>query len=221
MGRVFQRGDSLNVQTELVDVPKVSQLWGAQYNRKLADILTVQEEIATEISDKPRLRLTGAEKRRLTKRYTENTEAYQLYLKGLYYRNRMTEGAFNRGIQYLTQAIEKDPGFAPAHAGLAACYAGLSNLGYLAPKDTFPKAKSAARTALELDENLAEAHAVLANAAFYYFGNLHMVVPHLRRSYLLTCIPGLTAGAIHCRPSGFESSAALLNVAMYIIRYEP
>ncbi len=99
MGKVVQRGDSLNVQAELVDTEKVSQLWGAQYNRKLADIQIVQEEITAEISDKLRLRLTGQEQKLLTKRPTENAEAYQLYLKGLYYWNKRTEEAYKRGIQ--------------------------------------------------------------------------------------------------------------------------
>jgi TolB-like protein/Tfp pilus assembly protein PilF len=171
MGRVVQRGDSLNIQTELVDVQKVSQLWGDHYNRKLADILTVQEEIATEISDKLRLRLTGATQKLLTKRYTENTEAYQLYMKGRYFWNRKTEGAFSKGIQCFNQAIEKDPGFALAYAGLADCYNGLGNLGYLAPKDVFPKAKEAATKALKLDDSLAEAHASLAYAVFAYDWN--------------------------------------------------
>jgi hypothetical protein len=155
MGRIVQRGDSLNVQTELVDVLKVSELWGAQYNRKLADILTVQEEIATEISDKLRLRLTGTEQKLLTKRYTANTEAYQLYLEGRYYWNRKTEAAFNRGIQCFNQAIDKDPGFALAYAGLADSYNNLGSLGYLAPRDVYPKAKAAATKALQLDDNLA------------------------------------------------------------------
>jgi TolB-like protein/Tfp pilus assembly protein PilF len=186
MGRVFQRGDSLNVQTELVDVQRVSQLWGAQYNRKLADIQTVQEEIATEISDKLRLRLTGAEQKRLTKRYTENTEAYQLYLKGQYYGNRMTEGAFGRAIQCFNQAIEKDPGFALAYAGLATLYNGLSSLGYLSPKDTFPQAKAAAIKALALDESLAEAHAVLAVAALAYDWNWQEAEKEFKRAIALS-----------------------------------
>jgi serine/threonine-protein kinase len=185
MGRVIQRGDSLNIQTELVDVLNVSQLWGAQYNRKLADVQAVQEEIATEISDKLRLRLTGAERKLLTKRYTENTEAYQLYLKGQYYVNKMTEAALGRAIQCFNQAIEVDPGFALAHAGLANLYAGLSNLGYLAPRDTFPKAKSAAQEALALDDSLAEAHAVLAFAAVFYDWNWQDAEKEFKRAIAL------------------------------------
>jgi eukaryotic-like serine/threonine-protein kinase len=166
MGRVIQRGDSLNVQTELVDVPKESQLWGAQYNRKLADILAVQEEITTEISDKLRLRLTGSAQKLLTKRYTENTEAYQLYLKGRYYWNQTTEEGFKRGIQYFNQAIEGDPGFVFAYVGLAESYSALGTLGYLAPSEAFPQAKAAATKALKLDANLAEVHNSLALVAY-------------------------------------------------------
>jgi TolB-like protein/Tfp pilus assembly protein PilF len=186
MGRVFQRGDILNVQTELVDVLKVSQLWGDQYNRKLADIQVVQEEIAAEISDRLRLRLTGAEQKLLTKRYTENPEAYQLYLKGRYYWNRKTEEAFNRGIQCFKQAIDKDPGFALAWAGLADCYNNLGSLGYLAPRDVFPKAKEAATKALELDENLAEAHTSLAVAAMCYGWNWQEAEKEFRRAVKLS-----------------------------------
>jgi Flp pilus assembly protein TadD len=171
MGRLVQQGDNLNVQTELVDVLKESQLWGAQYNRKLTDLLNVQDEIATEISDKLRLRLTGATQRLLAKRCTENTEAYPLYLKGLYFWNQRTEEGFRRGIQYFNQAIEGDPGFALAHVGLADCNNMLGSYGCLAPKDAFPQAKAAAIKALKLDENLAEAHTSLAWAASRYDWN--------------------------------------------------
>jgi len=171
MGRVVQRGESLNVQTELVDVLKDSQLWGAQYNRKLADIQAVQEEIATEISEKLRLRLTGADQKLLTRRYTENTEAYQLYLKGRYYWSQRTEEGYKKGIQCFNQAIEGDPSFALAYAGLADCYNTIGALSYLAPRDAFPQAKAAATKAVRLDENLAEAYTSLAYAAYRYDWN--------------------------------------------------
>ena len=168
MGRIVQRGNDLNVQAELVDVAKESQLWGAQYNRKLADILTVQEEIATEISDKLRLRLTGAEQKRLNKRYTENAEAYKLYIKGRHYWNQRTAEGLKKGIQFFNQAIEQDPDFALPYAGLADCYNMFGVFSFLAPRDSFPVAKAKARKALELDENLAGAHATLAYVAFLY-----------------------------------------------------
>lgn len=99
-GRVVQRGESLSIRAELIDVRSNRALWGEQYNRKLQDILAVQEEISTEISDKLRFRLTGEERKRLTKRYTQNTEAYQLYLRGRYHWNKKTEEGFKKGIEY-------------------------------------------------------------------------------------------------------------------------
>ena len=110
-GRVVQRGDSLNIQTELVDVGEVSQLWGQQYDRKFAEILAVQEEIAKQVSEKLRLRPSGEEQKRMGKRSTENTEAYQLYLKGRYYWNRRTADMLKKANEYFQQAIDKDPSY--------------------------------------------------------------------------------------------------------------
>src|SRR5262249_50399220 len=152
------RGELLTVQTELVDVSSGTQLWGEQYNRKLADILTVQEDISREISEKLRLRLTGEEKVRLAKRPTENIEAYQLYLKGRYYWNKRTEEGFHRAIEYFSQATEKDPGYALAHAGLADSYILLGEYHLLPAKEAYAKARQAATKALELDDTLGEAH---------------------------------------------------------------
>jgi serine/threonine protein kinase len=118
-GKLVQRGDTLSIQTELVDVAEESQLWGAQYNRKLADILAVQEEISREISEKLRIRLSGEERKQLTKRYTESTEAYQLYLRGRYYWNKRTAEDLKKGVYYFRQAIDMDPNYALAYAGLA------------------------------------------------------------------------------------------------------
>jgi len=161
-GRLLQRGDTLIVQTELVDVEKGSQLWGAQYNRKLADVLAVQEDIARGISQNLRLRLTGDEEKRLAKTYTANPEAYQDYLKGRYWWNKRTEEGLNKGIEYFQQAITKDPTYALAYTGLADCHSALASYHFVPPKETFPKAKEAALKALEIDDTLAEAHASLA-----------------------------------------------------------
>ncbi len=161
-GRVAHRGDSLNIQTELVDALSGWQLWGEQYNRKLADIFAVQEEIAREISEKLRLRLSGEEKKQLSKRYTENAQAYQLYLKGRYYWNKRTEEGLKKGIEYFERAIAKDPTYAVAHTGIADSYFILGWYSYLSPKEAFPKAKAAAVKALEIDDALAEAHNSLA-----------------------------------------------------------
>lgn len=167
-GRVLHRGDLLIIKAELVDAEDGSHLWGEQYNRELSDIFTIEEEISREISDKLRLKLSGAEKKRLTKRYTENTEAYRLYLKGRFYWNKRTEDGLKRGIEYFQKAIESDPGYALAYAGLADSYNILASYSALAPKEAFPRAKAAAIRALELDDKLAEAHTSLAFIKFGY-----------------------------------------------------
>ena len=161
-GRIMQSGGSLRIGTELVDVATGSQLWGAQYDRKPGDIFVVQDEISNEISEKLRIKLTRAEKKQLTKRYTENAEAYQLYLKGRHHWNRWTEEGFHKAIEYFQQAIENDPSYALAYAGLADCYVLLGWNSYLPPKEAFPKGKAAANAALRLDPDLAEAHTPLA-----------------------------------------------------------
>jgi len=161
-GRMMQSGGSLRIGTELVDVATGSQLWGAQYNRKPGDIFVVQDEISNEISGKLRLQLTRSEKKRLTKRHTEDPEAYRLYLKGRHHWNRWTEEGFNKAIEYFQQAVDKDPDYALAYAGLADSYVLLGWNSYLPPKEVFPKGKAAAVAALKLDPDLAEAHAPLA-----------------------------------------------------------
>ncbi|HEY3025135.1 MAG TPA: tetratricopeptide repeat protein [Pyrinomonadaceae bacterium] len=161
-GRVLQLGDRLVVKAELIDVTNESQLWGEQYNRKPADIFEVQEEIAKEISKKLLVKLSGEEKKRLTKRHTHDTEAYRHYLKGRFYWNKRTEDGFRKGIEHFKQAIEVDPGYALAYAGLADSYILLGFYGASAPHDVMPKAKAAAIKALELDHSLSEAHNSLA-----------------------------------------------------------
>jgi eukaryotic-like serine/threonine-protein kinase len=165
-GRVLQRGDLLIIKTELVDTEDGAHLWGEQYNRKLSDIFTIEEEISREISDKLRLKLSGAEKNQLRKRYTENTQAYQFYLKGRFYWNKRTEDALKKGIEYFQRAIDSDPVYALAYSGLADSYNILASYSALAPEDAFPAAKVAAIRALELDDKLAEAHTSLAFVKF-------------------------------------------------------
>jgi len=162
-GRLLERGDTLIVQAELVDASQGSQLWGGQYSHKLADIFALQEELSKDISEKLRLRLTGEDRRRLVKRYTENTEAYQLYLKGRYYWNKRTEEGFKKGLEYFQQAIEKDPNYALAYAGLADSYAlAGAPVSPMSPSERMAKAKAAALKALEIDDTIAPAHASLA-----------------------------------------------------------
>ncbi len=161
-GRVVQRGDSLSIQTELVEVAGNSQLWGERYNRRLADIGAIEEEIAREISDKLRLRLTGEEQKGLARHPTENAEAYQEYLKGRYQWNRRTVSSLRTGVAHFENAIAKDPGFALAHAGLADSYGLIGEYDAATPpRESYPKAKAAAQRALALDDTLAEAYTTL------------------------------------------------------------
>ena len=168
-GRVTRRGDSFVVGAELIDVGKDSQLWGDQYSQKLSDILGIQEQISKAIADHLRIELTGTEQQQLAKRGTENAEAYQLYLRGRYFWNKRTDDGVKQGLSYFQQAIEKDPGYALAYAGVADSYAvgnGLY-LGLTGP-EARPKSKAAALKALELDDSLAEAHTTLADTYLYY-----------------------------------------------------
>ena len=169
MGRVVQRGDDLSVSVELVNAREDKQLWGEQYTRKLADIASLQQEIATAISGNLRLRLTSEDKTRLAKSPATNPEAYQLYMKGRYVANQSTADGLNKSIEYFQQAIGKDPGYAMAYVGLADSYNTLGGgLNYVSPRETIPKAKAAAMKALELDNTVGEAHAALGFAEWFY-----------------------------------------------------
>jgi serine/threonine protein kinase/Flp pilus assembly protein TadD len=162
MGRMLRLGDTLVITTELVDAATNSQLWGEQYKRKVTDIFALQEEISSDISEKLRLKLSGDERKRLTKRYTENTEAYHLYLKGRYFLSKRARRWLRRAAVHFQQAIDVDPDFALAYAGLADAYALLGSAnGGLAPSQVYPKAKAAVMKALELDDTLAEPHTSL------------------------------------------------------------
>ncbi|HSB11979.1 MAG TPA: protein kinase [Blastocatellia bacterium] len=161
-GRLLRRGDHLLVKLELVDTYDGAHLWGEQYIRELADIFTLEQEISSEISERLRLKLTSAQKRNLTKGSTENSAAYQLYLKGRYHWNKRTEEAIKKSIDFFEQAIALDPKFALAYAGLADAYnleASYSAKPFATP---FLRAKATALKALSLDDKLAEAHAALA-----------------------------------------------------------
>src|SRR5215467_9084582 len=160
-GRVSQRGDTLIVQTELVEAEKGSQLWGQQYSRKIADVFAVQEEMAKEISEKLRLKLSGAEQQQLARRPTENLKAFEYYMQGRVYSQRRTREDFLTAIRFCEKAIEEDPNYALAYAGLSDAYDGLGLRGYIAPIEGRRKAEEAAHKALALDDNLAEAHAEL------------------------------------------------------------
>jgi serine/threonine-protein kinase len=158
VGRLVKLGDRLLIKTELVKVDDGAQLWGAEYNSSLADILSVQDEVARKISQSLRLRLTGEDEEKLAKRYTKDAEAYQLYLKGRYFWNKRNEDGFRSGINYFKQAEERDPTYALAYSGMADSYALLCDIGVVAPVDEMPKAKAAAQKAVDADPSLAEAY---------------------------------------------------------------
>jgi len=158
-GRVVQRGNNLTVQTELVDVDSGSQLWGQQYNRELADIFTVQEDIASEISEKLQSRFNGEDLKRATKRYTQDSEAYQLYLRGRYNWNKGTIDGFKKAIEYFQQATIKDPNYGLAYAGLADSNLSLGSYWV----EAISEAKTAALKALQIDDSLAESHIAVGN----------------------------------------------------------
>src|SRR5437667_8482915 len=161
MGKLIQQGDSLTIRAELVNVADGTEIWGQQYNRELADVFAVQEEIAKEISEKLSLKLSGAERQQLAKRPTENLKAFQYYMQGRASTQRRTREDLHTAIRYYEKAIEEDRNYALAYAGLADAYGTLGFYGYIAPIEGRRKQEEAARKALTLDENLAEAHAAL------------------------------------------------------------
>jgi TolB-like protein/Flp pilus assembly protein TadD len=161
-GRVTQHDGALVVSVELIDVAQGSQLWGERYSRRLTDLYEVEEEIARKISEKLRVQLNGKEKEYVAKRFTEDNEAYQFYLRGRYWWNRRTPEDIRKGYRYFQQAIEKDAGYALAYSGLADCYSHLCSFGAIRPKEAWARAKAAAAAAVALDPDLAEAHTSMA-----------------------------------------------------------
>ncbi len=166
-GRLVQRGGSLSISAELVDTSDGNLLWRDQYNRRAADILATEQEISREITRQLRLRLTGEEQHRVAASPTGSPEAYRLYIQGRYWWNRRTEESLRKSAEFFQQAIEKDPGYAPAWAGLADAFLLLGERG-MPPAEAFPKARAAADRAIELDGTLAEPHASLAHLKEIY-----------------------------------------------------
>jgi eukaryotic-like serine/threonine-protein kinase len=181
-GWVLQRGESLIVSTELIDTATDTQLWGARYARKLADIFDVQEEIAEEISERLRLQLTRQEKKRLGKRPTLSRDAYQLYLRGSFHSEKLSPDEFQRSLHYCRQALEFDPAYATAHARMSAAYLAMGLFGYIRPCDAFACAKAAALKAVESDGALAEAHLALGYVLLFFEWNWPGAEKEIRRA---------------------------------------
>jgi len=159
VGTLVQHGDGIHLESELVDSSNGSEIWGAQYDRKLSDISTIQQDIVQDISEKLKLRLTPEDKTKIVKHGTENWEAYDLYLKGRYYWNKFTDADLKTAADYFKQAIAKDPNYALAYAGLADAYHELASTN--PPREMMPLGKAAALKALQLDDSVADAHAAL------------------------------------------------------------
>jgi TolB-like protein/Flp pilus assembly protein TadD len=168
MGVVRQVGDRLNVQVDLVDATTGAQLWGQEYERKLADVLAVKQALVRDVTEKLRLKLTGEQQQRLTQRDTTNPEAYQFYLRGRYYWNKRTAENLTKAMEQFQQAADKDPNYALAYVGLADSYVLLENYAGTPANETLPKAKAFAERALQIDNSLAEAHTSLG----YVYNNL-------------------------------------------------
>ena len=167
-GRLVKRGDNLNITVELVDIRNNKSLWGEQYERKMSDLLATQREIAAAITQKLQLKLAGNDTKGINKRYTDNNEAYQLYLKGRFYFARRTDEDIRRSIELFQQAIKLDPKFALAYVGVAESYNVMPSYPYMSPNEANPFAKAAVAKALEIDPDLPEAHTVAGMIAATY-----------------------------------------------------
>jgi eukaryotic-like serine/threonine-protein kinase len=186
IGRVLQRGERLIVNAELVDVADGRQLWGSQYNTKFSEIFAIQDEISNQISSELRLRLSPQEKERLHQQETRDPVAYQLYLKGRHHWNKRTTDGVKKAIRFLQQAIDQDPGYALAYAGLADCFALFGGYRALRPSEAFPMARASAMKALEIDDRVAEAHNSLAIASLFYDWNWQRAEEEFKRAIHLS-----------------------------------
>jgi len=168
-GRIVQHGDQLIISSELIDARTSRNLWGDQYDRKLSDALAVQQEITGAISAKLREHLSGENQKQVAKGGTRDPEAYQLYLKGLYYWEKRTPETLDKSRDYFNQAIARDPGYALAYVGLANYYVAAPDYGPIPESEAAPKAKTAAEKALIIDNSSADAHAALAGSLWSLF----------------------------------------------------
>lgn len=212
-GKILQVSDRLAISVELVDTSTGWQLWGEQYHRRLTDILEVQEEISKEVSEQLSLKLTGEQKSQLVKRHTNNVGAHRLYLKGRFLWNKHEKVSLGKSIRYFKKAIEIDPSYALAFAGLADSYQRISNLN-LAPRRALPKAKAAAAQAVALDETLAEAHCAWGLIKMFYDHDWQGAERELRRAIDLN--PG--ASLPHQRYGSYLTISGRFEEALSEIR---
>ncbi len=185
-GSIRKEDRQLRITVQLVSVSDSYHIWSETFDKELTKVFAIQDEIALAVADKLKLTLLGEEKAKLTKRATENFEAYNSYMLGRYFTGKFYEEDYKKAIGYFEQAIAKDPGYALAYVGLANCYTFLCFLGYFSPKESYPKAKEAAIKALELDEALGEAHGLLAWLKFVFDWDVPGAEQEFRRALKLT-----------------------------------
>ena len=184
-GRIWQRSNKLRLHVDLLDAANGEEIWGDQYDSDLTELFAVQDSISREVSQKLRLKMTGETENRLAKRYTENIEAYQLYVRGRRLCEKRSAEGFKRGMEYLTKAIQIDPNYALAHAELASCISVPCYFGVVDPNMAYPKARLVAQRALEIDPDSAEGHEVLANILQNYDWNWPGAEKEYKRSIKL------------------------------------
>jgi serine/threonine-protein kinase len=217
-GRVSQHGEQLTLTLELVDVQTENVIWSEQYNRKQGDLVTLQSEIARAVSSKLKTKLSGADEAKVTKTYTTDSNAYQLYLKGRFYFNKRTKEDLLRSIGLYEQALSLDSNFALAYVGIADSYSIMSPYGYAAPNDIFPKAREAVQRAIEIDPDSAEAHSAYGKILANYYWNWSEAEREYRRSIELNPNVALTHyqyGAACLTPVGrFDEAISELKRAL-------
>ena len=195
IGSIWQRANKLRVHVDLLDTTKGEEIWGDQYDSDLTELFAVQDSISREVSHKLRLKVTGATESRLVKRYTENIEAYQLYVRARRRCEQRTPEGFKRGLEYLTRALQIDPNYALAHAQLADCISVPCYYGSVDPNTAYPKARSSALRALEIDPDLADGHEILATVLMAYDWNWTAAEKEYKRAIELN--PNCTAARYH------------------------
>src|SRR5262249_18180070 len=161
-GRLAQRGDQVRIDAELVNVSDGAEIWGEQYNRPMTDVFAIQQEIARDISDKLKLRLSGEQQKQGAHGSTQNSEAYDLYLRGRYFWNQRTPESLHKSIEFFQRALDKDPNYALAWVGLSDAYSVIPGFpAGMTPLEAYPKARQAVERALQLDDSLSEAHSAM------------------------------------------------------------
>lgn len=181
-GRIQRGADRVRLTVQLIRVRDGVQLWGESFEKEYTDIFALEDSLSERVAQSIRLKLTGEETRRFTKRSTERPDAYEAYVKGRYFWNKRTKAGMMKGLEYFRQAIALDPTFAEAYVGVADSYATFGLYAMLPPKEAFPAAKEAARRALAMDDGLAEAHASMGFIYFYYDWNAVEAVKEFQRA---------------------------------------